>query len=227
MKDLGYYINLQHFLTFVNYPIRLLSHKTAVIVGIDEAGRGALAGPVVAGACVLDDALEYPEFIKDSKKLTESQREEAFGWIAAHCIYGIGQSSASIIDSEGILAATERAMQDAVRMITDVVTPTYLLVDGKDKFWFDYPHSSVIRGDETEQCISAGSIVAKVTRDRLMKEAAIQFPIFGFEEHKGYGSPAHIEALRKEGVCVLHRQTFLKNIITPSSALFATRSLPQ
>lgn len=189
--------------------------NTPVIAGIDEAGRGALAGPVVAGACVLKAGVQLPSFIRDSKQLTPEIREEAFAWITTHCVaYGIGATEASVIDAEGILAATERAMQEAVAALARTVTPTYLLVDGRDKFWFDYPHSSVIDGDQLEPCISAASILAKVTRDRLMRDIARLFPTYGFDMHKGYGVPLHQEALRTHGPCPLHRRTFLKGLLS-------------
>jgi len=184
-----------------------------VIVGIDEAGRGALAGPVVAGACVLIQSLKNNEHIRDSKQLTEKQREEAYEWIAAHCTWSVGIVEAAYIDQHGILAATEKAMQEALEYIEKTITPTYLLVDGRDRFWFNYPHSAVIRGDETEPCISAASILAKVTRDRLMLGYAKTHP-YGFEEHKGYGTAGHFAAIRKHGLSPLHRRTFLKNITT-------------
>jgi len=107
-------------------------------------------------------------------------------------------------------------MQLAVAKIAEAVTPTYLLVDGCDKFWFDYPHSPVIHGDDLEPCISAASIVAKVTRDRLMIEYDEKYPIYGFAYHKGYGTPEHIDLIRTRGPCPLHRTTFLSKIkITP------------
>ena len=189
-----------------------MSNSSAIIAGIDEAGRGSLAGPVVAAACVLQ-AQRVPPFIRDSKQLTPDQREEAFGWIAAHCAYGIGITDAREIDAAGILAATEKAMQKAVTELADLVNPTYLLIDGRDKFWFDYPHSSIIRGDETEPCISAASIIAKVTRDRIMIEYHGKFPRYGFDVHKGYGVPMHFAAIRQHGMCMLHRRTFLKTHI--------------
>jgi len=185
--------------------------KNSLIVGLDEAGRGALAGPVVAGACVLIETLKGREHIRDSKQLTSDQREEAYEWITEHCTWGVGIVEATYIDKNGILAATERAMQEALSTIEQSVTPTYLLVDGRDKFWFNYPHSAVIRGDESEPCISAASILAKVTRDRLMVEYGEDHP-YGFDEHKGYGTEEHIAAIEKHGVCPLHRKTFLRNV---------------
>ena len=192
--------------------MKSIRSETAVIVGIDEAGRGALAGPVVAGACLLIDALEGHPLIRDSKQLSPLQREEAFAWIEANCTFGFGVVEGHEVDTIGILGATEKAMHMALSMVEDAVKPTYVLVDGRDKFWFNYPHSSVIRGDESEPCISAASIVAKVLRDRLMVQHARAFPKYKFEQHKGYGAPEHIETIRSLGPCPLHRKTFLRNI---------------
>ena len=188
-----------------------MKSQKPVIVGIDEAGRGALAGPVVAGAVVLTKGIEQHPLIKDSKQMTEQEREEAYQWIIAHCVYGVGIADASMIDSSGILSATEYAMQQAVSAVAEIITPTYLLIDGRDKFWFDFPHSAVVHGDETEPAISAGSIVAKVTRDRLMCEYAATFPFYGFAEHKGYGTPMHFQALAEHHPCPLHRSNFLRS----------------
>jgi ribonuclease HII len=192
----------------------------AVIAGIDEAGRGALAGPVVAGACILPEGISLPPFIRDSKQLLPALREEAFAWIRRHCIVGTGVTEASFVDAHGILAATERAMQGAVAILAQIRRPTYLLVDGRDKFWFDYPHSGVIDGDALEPCIAAASIVAKVTRDRLMEELDTVFPGYGFAVHKGYGVPEHLAAIGRIGPCTIHRRTFLKGSpIAPEVAL--------
>jgi len=188
----------------------LIVKSSAVIAGIDEAGRGALAGPVVAGACILPSPLKHlPRFIRDSKVLSPEVREEAFVWIAGHCAYGVGIVDADFVDLYGILAATERAMQEAVTQLAKKMLPTYLLVDGRDKFWFDYPHSAIIDGDALEPCISAASIVAKVTRDRLMIDLSKRLPQYGFEAHKGYGAPQHFEAIRTHGITPLHRRTFI------------------
>jgi ribonuclease HII len=201
--------------------------STPVIVGIDEAGRGPLAGPVVAaavhlsidpprsrrGGWIIKDRRTTLCRIFDSKQLEESERIEAYGWITANCSYGFSSVSAQEIDTIGILEATNKAMQAAVAMLAEKITPTYLLVDGRDAFWFDYPHSSIIRGDGIEPCIAAASIVAKVTRDRMMTEYAKDHPLYGFEGHKGYGAPLHIEAIQKHGPCNLHRKTYLRNIL--------------
>lgn len=197
--------------------------SSTVIIGIDEAGRGPLAGPVVAAAVYLPCPVEthskggwvteHQFRIFDSKQLEEDEREQAYGWIVANCPYGVSLVEAVEIDAIGILEATNRAMQEALSMLAKTITPTYVLVDGRDAFWFDYPHSSVIRGDSQEPCIAAASIVAKVTRDRLMKAHAEIFPQYGFQQHKGYGAPMHIDALQAYGPCELHRKTYLKKII--------------
>ena len=185
-------------------------HSDAIIVGIDEAGRGPLAGPVVAGACVLREELKSHTLIRDSKQLSEEEREEAFAWIEKNCTIGVGISHAEEVDALGILGATEKAMQVAVEEIAQSVTPTYLIVDGRDRFLFDYPHSSVVKGDESEPCIAAASIVAKVTRDRLMIAYSKDYSLYNFFAHKGYGTPEHMAEIKKHGPCAIHRKTFLK-----------------
>lgn len=178
------------------------------VVGIDEAGRGALAGPVVAAACILVPRKKYPVHIGDSKQLSSTERDESFDWITRECVYGIGSVDASEIDRIGILAATEIAMQQAVSQVAARESNLYLLVDGRDAFWFDHPHSSIVRGDTSEQCIGAASIIAKVTRDRRMIALHTEFPQYGFAVHKGYGTPEHYQAIAKNGLLPLHRKTF-------------------
>ncbi len=178
------------------------------IAGIDEAGRGALAGPVVAAACILVPRKKYPVWIGDSKKLTPAERDESCSWIMQECVYGIGSVDASEIDRIGILAATEIAMQQAVAQVAAITSNLYLLVDGRDAFWFDHPHSSIIRGDTSEKCIGAASIIAKVTRDRHMIKLHEEFPQYGFAVHKGYGTPEHYAAIGEHGLLPLHRKTF-------------------
>ncbi len=204
---------------------------STVIVGVDEAGRGPLAGPVVAGAVHLP---KEPKKTKaggwtidsirlfDSKQLSEEEREESYAWITANCPWGVALSTALEIDEKGIMASNESAMQRAVAMLSKKITPTYLLVDGRDKYWFDYVHSSIIEGDAKEACIAAASIVAKVTRDRMMIEAAKEFPLYGFERHKGYAAPEHIEALKKHGPCAIHRRSFLTAILSIDALSGAT-----
>ncbi len=199
--------------------------SNAIIIGIDEAGRGPLAGPVTAAAVYLPcPVLAHakggwmiqgsPDIrLFDSKQLDTKERDTAYGWITANCPFGVSSVSAQKIDKIGILEATNKAMQEAVAMLAKTITPTYLLVDGRDAFWFDYPHSSLIKGDGLEPCIAAASIIAKVTRDRFMIEADQQFPLYGFAGHKGYGAPLHIEMIQAHGVTPLHRKTYLRNII--------------
>lgn len=190
--------------------VRSIEQETqCTIVGLDEAGRGALAGPVVAAACVLPEAERYPVLITDSKQMTPAEREESFAWLIKHCVYGVGCTEAATIDRIGIVASTELAMQQAVAAVAKVHSELYLLVDGRDGFWFDWPHSSIVHGDLLEPCISAASIIAKVTRDRLMVEAARTYEKYGFQKHKGYGAVEHFIALKKFGICEIHRRTFL------------------
>jgi ribonuclease HII len=199
--------------------------STPVIAGIDEVGRGAVAGPVVACACVFERKnVKVPRRVRiaDSKVLTEEERETSFAFLSGENVpYGIGIVEAAIVDAMGILEATERAMQRALQNLKRLHQVTYLLVDGRDHFWFDLPHSSIIGGDRSEPCISAASIIAKVTRDRLMTRSERVFPGYGFGEHKGYGTPAHMERIRATGLCPLHRRSFLGRITsqsTPSGA---------
>jgi len=199
--------------------------SNTVIIGIDEAGRGPLAGPVVAGAVHLPcPVIAHPKGgwtidgspdvrLFDSKQLEPDEREATYVWITAHCPYGMGLVSGEEIDRIGILEATNAAMQTAVAMLAKTMKPTYLIVDGRDAFWFDYPHSSLIKGDSLEPAIAAASIIAKVTRDRIMIEVHNEFPQYGFAGHKGYGSPIHIDAIKAYGPCPVHRMTYLTKIV--------------
>lgn len=207
------------------------------MAGLDEAGRGALAGPVVAGACVLRNELfrrrhSFPRWspferkregdflIADSKLLSPAEREHSYSWIVEHCFWGVGIVDAAFIEEYGILPATEYAMRLALAMLSQTAHPALLLVDGRDHFTFPLPHRSIIRGDQSEPCIAAASIVAKVTRDRLMRDAAIAFPHYGFAGHKGYGSEDHIAAIRQFGPCGIHRYSFLRRILHEQQTLF-------
>ncbi len=194
-----------------------------ILAGVDEVGRGAIAGPVVAGACIVTAELKrhagHPPhwtpkgtkgvLLADSKALTPDEREAAAAWIRTHCLYALGWSTAEEVDTLGILGATEKAMQEAVAALRKRVDITALLVDGRDKFWFDLPHISVVRGDQSEPAIAAASIVAKVARDEWISDQAITYPGYGFGDHKGYGTPDHQAALKQLGPCALHRRTFV------------------
>lgn len=181
------------------------------ICGIDEAGRGPLAGPVVAGAVVLPKECEIL-YLNDSKKLSAKRREELFDEIKEKAVsVGIGMSSPARIDQINILQATYEAMEHAVQDL-DVV-PDLLLNDAVTIPQVPIRQVGIIKGDARSLSIAAASIMAKVTRDRLMIEYAELYPEYGFEAHKGYGSATHIEALKKYGPCPIHRSTFIKNFV--------------
>ena len=178
------------------------------ICGVDEAGRGPLAGPVCAAAVILPKHLQIPG-LTDSKKLTDKKRRELFPIIQEQAIaYGIGLASESEIDEINILQATFLAMRRALDQLT--VRPEIALIDGNRETDFGLPVKTVVKGDSLSANIAAASILAKVTRDNLMMELAQQYPEYGFEIHKGYGTKAHYEALRTYGPCPIHRKTFLK-----------------
>lgn len=183
------------------------------ICGIDEAGRGPLAGPVVAGAVVLPRDCEIL-YLNDSKKLSAGRREELFEEIKEKAVaYGIGMSSPARIDEINILQATYEAMAHAVEDL-DVV-PDLLLNDAVTIPQIPIRQVGIIKGDARSVSIAAASIMAKVTRDRWMVEYAELYPEYGFEKHKGYGSAAHIEALKKHGPCPIHRLSFIRKFISP------------
>lgn len=176
-----------------------------MIAGIDEAGRGSWAGPVVAAAVILPPDFD-PSVLRDSKLLTPRARESLFATITAKCAFAVGVVGNAIIDRIGIKQATHRAMLAAVRKLPR--KPAKLLVDGNDGFVFDLPSESIIRGDMRIPAISAASIVAKVWRDRLMIGIHQRYGAYGFERHKGYGTSLHAAMLRRNGPCRLHRMSF-------------------
>lgn len=179
-----------------------------VICGVDEAGRGPLAGPVCAAAVILPKHLEIPG-LTDSKKMTDKKRRELFLLIQEQAVsYGIGLASQEEIDEINILQATFLAMERALSQLN--VRPDMVLIDGNRERDFGVPVQTVIKGDSLSANIAAASILAKVTRDNLMMELAQQYPQYGFEIHKGYGTKAHYEALRQYGASPIHRRSFLK-----------------
>ena len=184
------------------------SEEIQVICGVDEAGRGPLAGPVCAAAVILPKHAQLPG-LTDSKKLTDKKRRELFPLIQEQAIaYGIGFSSEQEIDEINILQATFLAMQRALDQLT--VKPDLALIDGNREKDFGVPVKTVVKGDSLSANIAAASILAKVTRDNLMVEMAEKYPQYGFEIHKGYGTKAHYAALREVGASPIHRMTFLK-----------------
>ncbi len=179
-----------------------------IICGIDEAGRGPLAGPVCAAAVILPLDLEI-EGLNDSKKLTEKRREALYDIIIEKAIaYGVAFASEEEIDEINILQATFLAMQRAVEQLA--VKPDMVLVDGNREPELEFPVKTIVKGDSLSANIAAASILAKVTRDRLMVELDAQYPQYGFAVHKGYGTKAHYAALTEHGMCPSHRRTFLK-----------------
>ena len=179
-----------------------------VICGVDEAGRGPLAGPVCAAAVILPKHLEIPG-LTDSKKLSDKRRRELFPEIQRQAIaYGIGFASEKEIDEINILQATFLAMERALAQLP--ITPELALIDGNRERDFGLPAKTVIKGDSLSANIAAASILAKVSRDDLMLEMAREYPQYGFEIHKGYGTKAHYAALAMYGPCPIHRRTFLR-----------------
>ncbi len=180
------------------------------ICGVDEAGRGPLAGPVCAAAVMLPPHVEIPG-LNDSKKLSDKKRRELFPIIQEKAMaYGIAFASHEEIDEINILQATYLAMERALAQLP--VRPDMVLIDGNRTKDFGLPVQTVIHGDSLSASIAAASVLAKVTRDNLMLEMARSFPEYGFEIHKGYGTKAHYEALEIHGPCKIHRMTFLKKL---------------
>ena len=179
-----------------------------LVCGVDEAGRGPLAGPVCAAAVILPSHVEIPG-LNDSKKLTDKKRRELFPIICEKALaYGIAFSDEKEIDQINILQATYLAMQRAVERLA--VKPEFILVDGNRLPEFDVPAQYVIKGDSLSASIAAASVLAKVTRDDLMLEMAKKYPQYTFEIHKGYGTKAHYAAIAEHGPSPIHRLTFLK-----------------
>lgn len=186
----------------------LIAQGVAPICGVDEAGRGPLAGPVCAAAVILPPELEIPG-LNDSKKLTDKKRRALYDIIVEEAVsYGIAMASEQEIDEINILQATFNAMERAMDQLT--VRPALALIDGNRERPFPVPVQTVVHGDGLSANIAAASILAKVTRDRYMEEMAGRYPQYGFEIHKGYGTKAHYAALTEYGPCPIHRRTFLR-----------------
>ena len=193
-----------------SYEQSLLAQGIGPICGVDEAGRGPLAGPVCAAAVMLPPGIDLPG-LNDSKKLTENKRDALYDLIISNAIaYGIAFATVEEIEEQNILAATFLAMHRAVEQLRE--TPGLVLVDGNRDPGLDYPTECVVKGDGKCADIAAASILAKVARDRYMLDMAKAYPEYGFEKHKGYGTKAHYEALRAFGPCPIHRLSFLKKM---------------
>ena len=184
------------------------------IAGVDEAGRGPLAGPVVAAAAILPSRWAESGLpaelagLNDSKQLTEVRREKFFIFINScdEIEFGIAKVTALVIDEINILQATHRAMNEALAKLHPL--PPHALVDGRPVKTLRVSQTAIVKGDARSYSIAAASVLAKVTRDRLMLEYAAQFPEYGFAEHKGYGTAKHLAAIANHGACVIHRKTF-------------------
>lgn len=181
-----------------------------LVCGVDEAGRGPLAGPVCAAAVILPKGLVIPG-LNDSKKLSDKRRRELFPIIQQEAVsFGIAFASQEEIDEINILQATFLAMRRAMEQLNP--QPEFALIDGNRETDFGVPCKTVIKGDSLSANIAAASVLAKVTRDNWMMEAAEKYPGYGFEIHKGYGTKAHYAALEKLGPCPIHRRSFLKKL---------------
>ena len=189
-------------------------YKTGVqtICGIDEAGRGPLAGPVVVAAVIMPKD-SFIEGVNDSKKVSEKKREALYEQITDEAIaWGVGIIDQKEIDEINILNATKKGLTTAIKELK--VKPDRIIVDALDKIdTLGIPYTPIIKGDAKCYSIAAASIIAKVTRDRIMRQWDEIYPMYGFEKHKGYGTAAHIAAIKEYGLCPLHRLSFVKNII--------------
>ena len=180
--------------------------STRPVAGIDEAGRGPWAGPVVAAAVMFQSPIRM-DGLNDSKLVTPTRRTALYEQIMTHCLVGIGHAEAQEIDALNIWRATERAMQRAVEALP--CPPAFVLVDGnRVPDGLPCPARAVIGGDGVSASIAAASIIAKVTRDRWMVEYAARYPEYGFDRHAGYGTAQHREALASHGICPIHRRSF-------------------
>ena len=191
---------------------KLYSDKIKLIAGIDEAGRGPLAGPVVVGVAIMprDSMIEG---VNDSKKVSEKKREKLYDEITNQAIaWNVGMADQNEIDEINILNATKLALTRAVEGLN--TKPDLILVDALTNIdTKGIPYKSIIKGDAKEYSIACASIIAKVTRDRMMREYDKIYPQYGFEAHKGYGTAKHIQAIKEYGPCIIHRESFIKNFI--------------
>ncbi len=188
------------------YEEALYDQGNQLICGVDEAGRGPLAGPVVVAACILPPFLRI-EGINDSKQLTAKKREELFKIIVKNAVaYQIVFVSEADVDLLNIYQATKKGMLEAIRGLD--VTPDHVLIDAMPLGELKIPHTSIIHGDARCASVAAASILAKVTRDEFMEKMDVKYPNYGFKKNKGYGTKAHMEALEKYGPCPIHRKTY-------------------
>ena len=199
-------------MNWLEYENFALSKGYKIICGVDEAGRGPLAGPVYAAAVILPEG-HVIEGVNDSKKISEKKRDMLYDKIVDECVcWSVGVASVSEIDEINILQATFLAMRRAVDGLK--IKPDIALIDGNARPGLDIDEMAVVKGDAKSASIAAASILAKVSRDRYMLEMAKQYPQYQFEKHKGYGTKLHYEMLREYGISPIHRKTFLKKILS-------------
>lgn len=190
---------------------KLYSEGYNFVCGVDEAGRGPLCGPVVAAAVILPKD-EYIEGVNDSKKLTEKKREKLYDDIMMKAVaVSIGISDVDVIEKVNILNATKLAMKQAIEKLS--IKPDYVLIDGNQMIDINIKAETVVSGDAKSLSIAAASIIAKVTRDRMLIEFDKKYPEYGFAKHKGYGTKSHIEAIQKYGLTDIHRPSFCKKFV--------------
>ena len=191
----------------LKYENELISNGYKIIAGVDEVGRGPLNGPVVAACTIINDNLDL-NGITDSKKISESKREKLYNYLTKNVIYGVGEASPEEIDKLNILEATKLAMKRAIDEVLKQTKIDYLLIDGNMKFNFDIPYLSIVKGDLKSASISCASIIAKVTRDRMLIELDKKYPEYGFKDHKGYPTKKHLEAIEKYGLIDGYRKSY-------------------
>lgn len=203
---------LQRLKNMLEIENNLYNQGYKYICGVDEAGRGPLCGPVVAAAVILPKDICI-EGVNDSKKLSEKKREKLYDDIMARALaVGVGISDVDVIEKVNILNATKLAMIQAINNLQ--ITPDYVIVDGNQKIDITIPLDTVIKGDAKSESIACASIIAKVTRDRMLLKYDKEYPEYGFSKHKGYGTKLHIEAIKEYGITPIHRTSFCKKFVS-------------
>lgn len=191
----------------LEYERKLINDGYKIIAGVDEVGRGPLNGPVVSACAIIKPDIDL-DGITDSKKISETKREKLYEYLINNTIYGIGEASPEEIDELNILNATKLAMKRAIDNVSKQVFIDYLLIDGNMKFDLDIPYLSIVKGDLKSASISAASIIAKVTRDRMMIELDKKYPEYGYKLHKGYPTKKHLDALKRYGLIEGYRLSY-------------------